>query len=469
MALTLEALISSLLGWITAGVAMAAFVPLIATNAVKRRSGTGPGFLFAWLVADAVNLAGIALLGAQPTQIVLAAWYCVADGALALELGFFGHSDWGTRDPKRAKDLIRRIQRHETPWWFKLTTHFRDYTVWDDIVLLTVLVLLCTTIWGAYMTTGLWLNPDSFSVHAPTEWDTISFALGISASLIFSFARIPEFISGERRSKRNDEPVHDLDDPLFYYLILENIFNLASIFTLSRDVDYIKVESPWIIGSLLSILFDSILVWRITVWRKKFFNDKNPAWRKIKAARATRDNVRKKLKDELEEREEEWRLQDILQDKDDDLVDVKLGAGFWDKRHAKKHNANVHQVRQEYAQQESHPVIQGLHTRIAKRAKRDAAVNKYDDHVKAHGRGPSSDEIDEDNEKRHHVALDVHDPLDSSGFELGGGDETAHLTDQGWPSRRSTPHDDERPRRYHERISLSRPGSRAQERRQQGS
>lgn len=144
----------------------------------------------------------------------------------ATQLAFFGHSDWGTRDPKRAKDLIRRIQRHETPWWFKLTTHFRDYTVWDDIVLLTVLVLLCTTIWGAYMTTGLWLNPDTFTVHTPTEWDTISFALGISAScvplslslparrtwltllscarsLIFSFARIPEFISGERRSKRS--------------------------------------------------------------------------------------------------------------------------------------------------------------------------------------------------------------------------------------------------------------------------
>ena len=77
--------------------------------------------------------------------------------------------------------------------------------------------------------------------------------------------------------------------------------------------------------------------------------------------------MRKKLRDELEEREEEWTLQDIVQDKDDDLVDVKPGAGFWDKRHAKKHNATVRQVRQEYASQESHPVIQGLHTRIAKR------------------------------------------------------------------------------------------------------
>lgn len=208
-AFTLAMLISSCLGWVTVGVAMAAFVPLMyvlevpssnrsmataadhpcsAMNAVQRRSGTGPGFLAAWIGGDIVNLAGLALLGAAPTQVVLAAWYCIADGTLAIELFCFGHSDWGTRDPRKAHDLIRRIQRHDTPWWWRVTAHFRNFTVWDDIVLLCVLVLLCTTAWGAWAVVGLWLHPDTFSVHIPTEWDTKSFALGITASCVLLLA-----------------------------------------------------------------------------------------------------------------------------------------------------------------------------------------------------------------------------------------------------------------------------------------
>ncbi|TNY21835.1 hypothetical protein DMC30DRAFT_181293 [Rhodotorula diobovata] len=463
-AFTLAMLISSCLGWVTVGVAMAAFVPLIAMNAVQRRSGTGPGFLAAWIGGDIVNLAGLALLGAAPTQVVLAAWYCIADGTLAIELFCFGHSDWGTRDPRKAHDLIRRIQRHDTPWWWRVTAHFRNFTVWDDIVLLCVLVLLCTTAWGAWAVVGLWLHPDTFSVHIPTEWDTKSFALGITASLIFSFARIPEIISGERRSKRNEEPIHELDDPLWWYLIIENFFNLAAIFTLSQKVDYIKVESPWIIGSLLSIAFDSILLWRVTVWRKRFYNPDNPVHMALKAEDDARKAKRKHLKDELEEREEEWALQDILAAADKPKEKVAPDAPYWEKRRVKKHNKQIDHVNKEFKENESHPVIQRVHNRIKDRADRDAAIDKYDAHVAKHGRGPPSD-LEERDEKRDarrdHVAVPVeHD--DSSATDQSGG-EGSPLR----PRRQSATdiHEDVPPSpRYRSRLSFggSRPSSRAQ-------
>ncbi|BGP36701.1 hypothetical protein JCM10449v2_000602 [Rhodotorula kratochvilovae] len=423
--------ISSLLGWTTVGVAIAAFIPLIMMNAVQRRNGTSPWFLGVWLLGDAVNVAGLILLGAQPTQIVLAIWYCFADLALTIELVFFGHSDWGARDPQRVKDLIRRIQRHETPWWFRLTTHFRNYTFWDDLVLTT--------------------TPDTFKVKIPTEWDTRSFALGIAASLIFSFARIPEFISGERRSKRNEKPEHSVDDPLWWLLIIENFFNLGSIFALSSKTEYFKVESPWIIGSVMSIMFDGILLWRVTVWRGRFFKAGNPEWEAIKAVEEQRDHKRKTLTEEKEELEEEWVLEDIVRDANKKEKKVDENAGYFDRRRAKKHNETVKKLKGEYLKHQSTPEIQGLHDRINKRsataAHQDAAVRHYDEHLRKHG-----------HEKPDHMALPMggSDPGDASDSTVS--DHAGEMTQLN--RRRENPI----VQHYHPRLGLSRsrPGSRAQ-------
>lgn len=47
--------------------------------------------------------------------------------------------------------------------------------------------------------------------------------MGLSACLIFAAARLPECYSGWARSHRGQEPIHSLSDPLFYFLIIENV------------------------------------------------------------------------------------------------------------------------------------------------------------------------------------------------------------------------------------------------------
>jgi hypothetical protein len=54
-ALTTQMMLSSMLGYIALGAAIAAFMPAVITNAVNRRSQTGPGFLAVWLLADIVR------------------------------------------------------------------------------------------------------------------------------------------------------------------------------------------------------------------------------------------------------------------------------------------------------------------------------------------------------------------------------------------------------------------------------
>lgn len=54
-ALTTQMMLSSMLGYIALGAAIAAFLPAVITNAVNRRSQTGPGFLAVWFLADIVR------------------------------------------------------------------------------------------------------------------------------------------------------------------------------------------------------------------------------------------------------------------------------------------------------------------------------------------------------------------------------------------------------------------------------
>lgn len=59
-------------------------------------------------------------------------------------------------------------------------------------------------------------------IHGLTrEWHTE--VMGLSACLIFAAARLPECYSGWARSHRGQEPMHSLSDPLFYFLIIENV------------------------------------------------------------------------------------------------------------------------------------------------------------------------------------------------------------------------------------------------------
>lgn len=47
--------------------------------------------------------------------------------------------------------------------------------------------------------------------------------LGLAAITIFTAARIPEILSGRKRSKREEKPTHTLIDPLWWFLIFENV------------------------------------------------------------------------------------------------------------------------------------------------------------------------------------------------------------------------------------------------------
>ncbi|GAA5995012.1 uncharacterized protein JCM10292_004487 [Rhodotorula paludigena] len=303
-------------------------------NAVNRRNGASPGFVLVWIAGDIVNTYGLARAGAPETQVALAVWYGLADVALFIQLLWFGHRACSLRQPKSTYALISKLERRKKPWWYKLTHRFRNFGYFDDFVLLALFVLVATTAWGATLLSKMAANPDEEPFSAVHEWDLTSFLLGLTSALLFSGARIPEFIVGFIRDHRQLEPEQGQsdDDPIFAFLILENLTNIIAIVTRSFDDTYLLMETPWLVGSGLSIVIDAALMYCIRRWRRNYYRDSNPKWLAKKAEREEHAKLAQGLDAEIEEREEEGLLIDILTDvnmyrRDGAPAAAKLG--FW--------------------------------------------------------------------------------------------------------------------------------------------
>lgn len=95
---------------------------------------------------------------------------------------------------------------------------------------------------------------------------------------------------------------------------------------------YLLMETPWLVGSGLSIVIDAALMYCIRRWRRNYYRDSNPKWLAKKAEREEHAKLAQGLDAEIEEREEEGLLIDILTDvnmyrREGAPAAVKLG--FW--------------------------------------------------------------------------------------------------------------------------------------------
>ncbi|GEM06330.1 hypothetical protein Rt10032_c01g0347 [Rhodotorula toruloides] len=302
--LTLRMIVSSLFGWLALATTCAAFVPVIVMNGARMRVGSSPGFLWTWLFGDITNLLGAIIGKLPPTQLGLASWYTAVDVTMLIQLGLYGHLDPLAPDPKPTEVFARlRERKKKHPRWYKVTVAFMSFSAWDDIKLLLFCIAAGLAAGGLYLTLGLHNDPEHFVIEEPRKLDPKS--LGV-------------------------KPQHELDDPLFYFLIAEkqvppifasaslyllpqshSFFNILSILILSTNSQYLLIQSPWIGGSSLSIFLDGVLVWRIAAWQKRWKARKGADGETGAEKDAERAARLAKLDEEKADLVEEWEVQDM--------------------------------------------------------------------------------------------------------------------------------------------------------------
>ncbi|GAA5980620.1 hypothetical protein JCM10908_001711 [Rhodotorula pacifica] len=268
--LTSRMVVSSLFGHIALASSVAAFLPLLITTAVYRETSIGPGWAALWCLSDALNLIGICVIGAPLTQKALAFWYTGADLVLLVQILYYGHYDLPWRKPDRASAFVKVHSRRSDTLTGRLARHFAEITPWQSVQLLLFAVAFGVAWWAGFVMLGLHTDRENFKIEIPMGYKPISFWTALAAVLLFTIARVPEFLSGCKRSSRKERPLHSLRDPLFWFLIFENIWNLASIFTLSSHPLYFLAEIPFIIAAALPLLLDCIMLGLVATWRRSY-------------------------------------------------------------------------------------------------------------------------------------------------------------------------------------------------------
>ncbi|GAA6032868.1 hypothetical protein JCM8097_000837 [Rhodosporidiobolus ruineniae] len=425
MTLTLSMVVSSLLGYVSLGCSVAAFIPIILTNAIKRQSGTGPWFLAAWLLGDVLNVIGIAKLGAQFTQVALAVWHFIADFLLLAELLSFGHSQSPAPAPKPSSNFAAQVKRRSLPptrfgkfrmWLFKT---FVSFGIWDDFKVLFVCILAGVSWWGLYIVISQMQNPD-FEIEAKTDTTAVAFWIGMGASITYIVARIPEFWTMWTKYRQGEKP--DAPDPIFFFLALDNVFNLASIFVLSHQgsltTGYIHAELPWIFGSLGAIFGDLLIIgFNFFIWQPHY--KKTAHGGDDEAKEKHRKEVLHNLDEHRLDLLEEWAAEDLANETFKPDEEVPEGKSFKDKRKAKKaksNNKKLHALQDDY--RKNLPNFTDIHTRANQRKRGMHGGNPFDTshppalpHASAHDPSSSSDHSDFDNDASHPLTHATHDYL----------------------------------------------------------
>ncbi|GAA5923218.1 uncharacterized protein JCM15063_003573 [Sporobolomyces koalae] len=199
---------------------------------------------------------------------------------MLVELISWGHPGRLAPKPTPAKTLIKKREKEsKSRFILHFDQQFSDWSLWDNTKLVIGCIFIGTAWWGLYLVIMLHKTAGEFVIEVPTSHTPAALALGSLGTALFTIARFPELYEGWIRDRKKEKPTLSLSDGTFVFLIIENLFNLLSIFVLSMGPQlegkgklktYIFGELPWILGGIIPIIFDAVLVDRIIVWQKNW-------------------------------------------------------------------------------------------------------------------------------------------------------------------------------------------------------
>ncbi|KAL2758433.1 hypothetical protein ACRALDRAFT_2040618 [Sodiomyces alcalophilus JCM 7366] len=294
---SIEKVLSGIFGSISLTAWICLLLPqLIANYKLQSADGLSMGFLFIWLLGDATNLAGALFTSLAPTAIALACYFCIADLVLIAQCLYYntknarraarhrqsqhhGHSDHtepvaGETEPLLADQRRRGStsshagthRHHEVPAEsdpLRKIVAVGDETSGGKAWLYNTLSLVAVYIvgilgWFVSYKAGAWeADPDLPAPDSPGEKDTftmIGLVLGYISAALYLCARIPQIIKNWREKSCEGLAL------LFFLLSLTgNAAYGASLIAYSQEKDYLLRALPWLLGSLGTIVEDSII------------------------------------------------------------------------------------------------------------------------------------------------------------------------------------------------------------------
>ena len=223
---------------------------------LKSADGIAIGFIISWMVGDVANLLGSVIGHLRPSVILLALWFCFSDSLLVLSYVYYKRqvhlkSLLAETQPSQSTPLLDAGAQptpappHSAkplPWWVS-----------------TGIPLVCVfaVAWFSY----------SLSAHSPdnqpdVKQPLLAELLGYFSAIMYLCGRIPQIIQNHQRRS-----VEGLSVGFFTLSMLGNFTYAGPILLYRRDSEWIKAYMPWLLGSLGTIVEDSIIFAQFFIYK----------------------------------------------------------------------------------------------------------------------------------------------------------------------------------------------------------
>lgn len=220
----------------------------------KSADGIAVGFISIWLLGDLFNLIGAVWAGLLPEVTFLAVWFCVADFLMISSYLYYTRmypkhhhrkrsfralSASSSRSAEHAP-LMRRRSSALEPEELSVSTRF----------VLPILFVVGAGCMGYFFSDGSSPVDDAPTSEIKLGPQIVGY---LSASLYLG-ARIPQIIQNQQRRS-----VEGLSLLFFMFSTLGNLTYSAQILFYRNDAQYVLLNLSWLLGSMGTILEDSII------------------------------------------------------------------------------------------------------------------------------------------------------------------------------------------------------------------
>ncbi|KAI1125627.1 PQ loop repeat-domain-containing protein [Nemania abortiva] len=288
--------LSGIFGSISLTAWICLLIPQLITNyKAKSAEGLSMGFLAIWLFGDVTNLSGALVTGLAPTATALAGYFCISDLILITQCIYYNVRNAriarrrrrsSTVEPSEDEPLLRRSStnpprrhshhEHSNPDAIKRVVTAEDELTsgnsWiNNSLAIFAIYLVGAAGWFISYRIGAWDKPEDADVGDSSSPAAISgMVLGYASAICYLCARIPQIIKNYRQKS-----CEGLALLFFLFSLTGNMMYGLSVFSYSQESEYLIKATPWLVGSLGTMVEDCIIFYQFSIYSSRESNSES--------------------------------------------------------------------------------------------------------------------------------------------------------------------------------------------------
>ncbi|KAI0098004.1 PQ loop repeat-domain-containing protein [Nemania sp. FL0031] len=288
--LSVNEALSGIFGSVSLTAWICLLIPQLITNyKAKSAEGLSMGFLAIWLFGDVTNLSGALVTGLAPTATALAGYFCISDLILITQCIYYNMRNARIArrrrsfviEPSEDEPLLRRnsinppsshVRRHSHHEHSNPDALKRAVTGEDELtsgnswinnsLAIFAIYLVGAAGWFVSYRIGAWDKPDDASAPESSSPAAISgMVLGYASAICYLCARIPQIIKNYRQKS-----CEGLALLFFLFSLTGNMMYGLSVFSYSQESEYLIKATPWLVGSLGTMVEDCIIFYQFSIY-----------------------------------------------------------------------------------------------------------------------------------------------------------------------------------------------------------